>query len=73
MSHRFRLLLTLVAFACLAPATAHAAMFEVEGSFGAGQLADPTALGIDSAGRVYVADAAAHRILKLRQLLPVTH
>jgi DNA-binding beta-propeller fold protein YncE len=43
-------------------AAAHAALFDVEGSFGEGQIGNPTAIATDAAGRVYVTDSASHRI-----------
>ena len=46
----------------LLPATAHAALFEVEGSFGEEQIGTPTAVATDPAGRVFVTDSSAHRI-----------
>jgi DNA-binding beta-propeller fold protein YncE len=43
-------------------AAARAALFDVEGTFGEGQIGNPTAIATDAAGRVYVADNARHRI-----------
>jgi DNA-binding beta-propeller fold protein YncE len=51
------------AFALAAlPAAASAQMFTVEGSFGQGQITEPTAIATDSAGRVFVLDAGSHRV-----------
>lgn len=44
------------------PASASAALFSVEATFGDGIVLDPTAIATDSAGRVYVTDQGAHRI-----------
>jgi sugar lactone lactonase YvrE len=43
-------------------AAARAALFDVEGSFGQGQIGTPTAIATDAAGRVYVTDSASHRV-----------
>jgi DNA-binding beta-propeller fold protein YncE len=51
----------LAVLACL-PAAANGALFEVEGSFGEGEVSNPTAIATDPAGRVFVADADRHLI-----------
>jgi DNA-binding beta-propeller fold protein YncE len=44
------------------PAAASAQMFTLEGSFGAGEVTQPTAMATDSAGRLFVLDAARHHV-----------
>ncbi len=55
----------LAAVACLLgahAARAQAAPFVAESSFGEGIVGNPTAIAVDDAGRVFVADASSHRI-----------
>jgi DNA-binding beta-propeller fold protein YncE len=44
------------------PSAASAQMFTLEGSFGADQVTQPSAIATDSAGRVFVLDAARHHV-----------
>jgi DNA-binding beta-propeller fold protein YncE len=48
--------------AVIAPAAASAQLFTVQGSFGQGQVSQPTAIATDSAGRLFVLDAGRHQI-----------
>src|SRR6476661_270730 len=58
-----QLIFAALACAMLAlPSAASAQMFTLEGSFGSDQVTQPTAIATDSAGRVFVLDAARHDI-----------
>src|SRR3954452_12545713 len=60
-----KLFSTVAAIACaagIAPAAASAQLFTVQGSFGQGQVSQPTAIATDTAGRLFVLDAGLHRI-----------
>src|SRR5690242_6712856 len=58
-----QLIFAVLACAMLAlPATASAQMFTLQGSFGSDQVTQPTAIATDSAGRLFVLDAARHHV-----------